>query len=109
MNNGFGQEHWQLTIFTAPCLVVTWSNPNKSHMEYASAVPGIKQHFQHVLRVPFEGVLAMEVHVMLCEFLKKYLTDLNKLLNALDFGTVWGIPHVYSCSQGDRRHMHVHR
>ena len=44
---------------------------------------------QGVMHVVFEGVLAMEVHMMLCEFFKKYLTlhVFNERLNAFDFGT----------------------
>ena len=53
-------------------------------------VANMMQMPQDVMHVLFEGVLAMEVHMMICAlFKKKYLTlsVLNERLNAFDFGT----------------------
>ena len=53
-------------------------------------VANMMQMPQDVMHVLFEGILGMEIHMMLCEFFKKkYLTlsVLNERLNAFDFGT----------------------
>ena len=53
-------------------------------------VTNMMQMPQDVMHVLFEGVLGMEIHMMLCEFFRKKsltLSILNERLNAFDFGT----------------------
>lgn len=59
-------------------------------------VANTMQMLQDVMHVLFEGVLAMETHMMLCEFLKKKyfsLSDLNNRVKSFEFG---------SCESRDR-------